>query len=93
MDNTDRITAIPKSFSPDSSQERYAIDADIFLSTKIQPTTTKNFHNKDRRNATIRTPSRPKNEQDLLIMYSKEKPNNKERIVTIIDNRSPSCEK
>ncbi|CAF0733174.1 unnamed protein product [Adineta steineri] len=69
MDNTDRITAIPKSFSPDSSQERYAIDADIFISAKNQPKTTKKFHNKDRRNAIIPTSNRPKNEQDLLTMH------------------------
>ncbi|CAF1359153.1 unnamed protein product [Adineta steineri] len=90
MDNTDRITAILKSFSRGSSQEQYAIDADIFISTKIQSTTTKKLHNKDRRNAIIPTPSRPKNKQDLLTMYSKEKTNNKERIVTLIDNRSAS---
>ena len=84
----DRTFTISKSQSFDFLHAQSTKDTTMFTSTKIQPTNIKISNNINRRKAILPTPTKPKNEQDLLIMNTKNNLCNDEQIAKLKENRS-----
>ena len=84
----DRTCTISKSQSLDFLHPQSTKDTTMFTSTKIQSTKIKISNNNKRRKAILPTPNKPMNEQDLLIINTKNNLCNNEQIAKLKENRS-----